>query len=144
MAAANFVQEMHAIGERLLLRLQRLPQAEPVEIVAFSVIVIFTGWAFAFSPPPLCFLCSALSQLSSHRCALAADSRQLLLRSVLLPCTERQEGPGGPHDPTVRDRATTEETAKATTQGVSLALQPSPLKTKIQGPSSGLAQEPGH
>ncbi|EQB77255.1 hypothetical protein CB1_000265046 [Camelus ferus] len=105
MAAANFVQEMHAIGERLLLRLQRLPQAEPVEIVAFSVIVIFT---------------------------------------VLLPCAERQEGPGGPHDPTVRDRATTEETAKATTQGVSLALQPSPLKTKIQGPSSGLAQEPGH
>ncbi|XP_064351591.1 small integral membrane protein 5 isoform X1 [Camelus dromedarius] len=43
MAAANFVQEMHAIGERLLLRLQRLPQAEPVEIVAFSVIVIFTA-----------------------------------------------------------------------------------------------------
>lgn len=43
MAAANFVQEMHSMGERLLLKLQRLPQAEPVEIVAFSVVVLFTG-----------------------------------------------------------------------------------------------------
>ncbi|XP_012309133.1 small integral membrane protein 5 isoform X2 [Aotus nancymaae] len=43
MAATNFVQEMRAVGERLLLKLQRLPQAEPVEIVAFSVIVLFTA-----------------------------------------------------------------------------------------------------
>lgn len=37
-----------------------------------------------------------------------------------------------------------EETAKAMTQGISLALQPSTLKTKIHGPSPGLAQEPRH
>lgn len=43
MAASNFVQEMRSVGERLLLKLQRLPQAEPVEIVAFSVILLFTG-----------------------------------------------------------------------------------------------------
>lgn len=43
MAATNFVEEMHSVGERLLLKLQRLPQAEPVEIVAFSVILLFTG-----------------------------------------------------------------------------------------------------
>ncbi|XP_019499939.1 PREDICTED: small integral membrane protein 5 isoform X2 [Hipposideros armiger] len=43
MAANNFVQEMRSVGERLLLKLQRLPQAEPVEIVAFSVILLFTG-----------------------------------------------------------------------------------------------------
>ncbi|KAK2497549.1 hypothetical protein MC885_014514 [Smutsia gigantea] len=43
MAASNFVQEMHSIGERLVLKLQRLPQAEPVEIVAFSVILLFIG-----------------------------------------------------------------------------------------------------
>lgn len=30
------------------------------------------------------------------------------------------------------------------TQGVSLALQPSTFKTKIHGPSPGLAQEPRH
>lgn len=43
MAASNFLQEMRSVGERLLLKLQRLPQAEPVEIVAFSVILLFTG-----------------------------------------------------------------------------------------------------
>lgn len=43
MAAADLVQEMSAVGRRLLLKLQRLPQAEPVEIVAFSVIVLFTA-----------------------------------------------------------------------------------------------------
>ncbi|XP_012588499.1 PREDICTED: small integral membrane protein 5 [Condylura cristata] len=41
MAASNFAQEMHAVGERLLFKLQRLPQAEPVEIVAFSAIILF-------------------------------------------------------------------------------------------------------
>lgn len=43
MAASNFLQEMRSVGERLLLKLQRLPQAEPVEIVAFSVILLFTA-----------------------------------------------------------------------------------------------------
>lgn len=43
MAAAGFVQEMRSVGERLLRKLQRLPQAEPVEIVAFAVIVLFTA-----------------------------------------------------------------------------------------------------
>ncbi|KAM9749711.1 small integral membrane protein 5 [Dama dama] len=50
MAASDLVQELHSIGDRLLLKLQRLPQAEPVEILAFSVLVVFTaphspGWA---------------------------------------------------------------------------------------------------
>ncbi|XP_058904136.1 small integral membrane protein 5 [Kogia breviceps] len=43
MAASNLALEMRSIGERLLHKLQRLPQAEPVEIVAFSVLVIFTA-----------------------------------------------------------------------------------------------------
>lgn len=43
MAATNFMQEMSLVGDRLLLKLQRLPQAEPVEIVAFSVILLFTA-----------------------------------------------------------------------------------------------------
>ncbi|XP_008691995.1 small integral membrane protein 5 [Ursus maritimus] len=43
MAAADFVQEMRSTGEKLLLKLQKLPQAEPVEIVAFSVILLFTA-----------------------------------------------------------------------------------------------------
>ncbi|XP_066237313.1 small integral membrane protein 5 [Saccopteryx leptura] len=43
MAATTFVQEICSVGERLLLKLQKLPQAEPVEIVAFSVIILFTA-----------------------------------------------------------------------------------------------------
>ena len=43
MAASKLVQEIHSIGDRLLLKLQRLPQAEPVEVLAFSVLVVFTG-----------------------------------------------------------------------------------------------------
>lgn len=31
------------MGERLLAKLQRLPEADTVELVAFSIIVIFTG-----------------------------------------------------------------------------------------------------
>lgn len=43
MAATDFVGEIRSVGERLLLKLQQLPQAEPVELVAFSIIVLFTG-----------------------------------------------------------------------------------------------------
>ncbi|XP_072501814.1 small integral membrane protein 5 [Notamacropus eugenii] len=41
MATQNFLQEMQSMGQKLLLKLQQLPQAEPVEIVAFSVILFF-------------------------------------------------------------------------------------------------------
>ncbi|KAM5274687.1 small integral membrane protein 5 [Ctenodactylus gundi] len=43
MAASDFAQEMHSVGERLLLKLRGLSQAEPVERVAFSIIVLFTA-----------------------------------------------------------------------------------------------------
>ncbi|XP_031206363.1 small integral membrane protein 5 [Mastomys coucha] len=43
MAATDFVGEIRSVGERLLLKLQQLPQAEPVELVAFSIIVLFTA-----------------------------------------------------------------------------------------------------
>lgn len=52
MAATDFVEEIRSVGKRLLLKLQGLPQAEPVELVAFSIIVLFTGkwgsWSLAF------------------------------------------------------------------------------------------------
>lgn len=32
MAATDFVGEIRSVGERLLLKLQQLPQAEPVEL----------------------------------------------------------------------------------------------------------------
>jgi|UniRef100_V9GXR9 hypothetical protein len=51
MAATDFVGEIRSVGERLLLKLQQLPQAEPVELVAFSIIVLFTGkWGICPDP----------------------------------------------------------------------------------------------
>lgn len=43
MAATDFKEEIRSVGERLLLKLQGLPQADPVELVAFSIILLFTG-----------------------------------------------------------------------------------------------------
>lgn len=51
MAATDFVQEMRSVGERLLKKLRGLPQAEPVELVAFSIIILFTGkWGTLILP----------------------------------------------------------------------------------------------
>ncbi|XP_032726504.1 small integral membrane protein 5 [Lutra lutra] len=57
MAVASFVQEMRSMGERLLLKLQRLPQAEPVEIVAFSVILLFTATVLLLLLTACCCCC---------------------------------------------------------------------------------------
>ncbi|XP_044309605.1 small integral membrane protein 5 [Varanus komodoensis] len=41
MSYKDFQKELHTIGEKLWLKLQRLPRAEPLEIVSFFVIVLF-------------------------------------------------------------------------------------------------------
>ncbi|XP_037349772.1 small integral membrane protein 5 [Talpa occidentalis] len=69
MGASNFVQEMKEVGERLLLKLQRLPQAEPVEIVAFSAIILFTATV-------LLLLLIACSCCCSSCCGPAARGRK--------------------------------------------------------------------
>lgn len=57
MAVTDFVEEIRSVGERLLLKLKELPQAEPVELVAFSIIILFTGkwgicpWTLWLCPP---------------------------------------------------------------------------------------------
>ncbi|XP_009431574.2 small integral membrane protein 5 isoform X1 [Pan troglodytes] len=70
MAATDFVQEMRAVGERLLLKLQRLPQAEPVEIVAFSVIILFTATV-------LLLLLIACSCCCTHSCCPERRGRKV-------------------------------------------------------------------
>lgn len=58
MAATDFVGEIRSVGERLLLKLQQLPQAEPVELAAFSILVLFTGkWGIWPDPLALCPQC---------------------------------------------------------------------------------------
>ncbi|EGW04653.1 hypothetical protein I79_014321 [Cricetulus griseus] len=64
MAATDFEEEIRSVTERLLLKLRGLPQADPVEVVAFSIIILFTG---NYSP------------------AADATSLQLLLCALLLP-----------------------------------------------------------
>lgn len=78
MGAADFVQEMRWVGERLLLKLQRLPQAEPVEIVAFSVIVLFTGTV-------LLLLLVACSCCCTQCCCPEPRARKAQVRPVTPP-----------------------------------------------------------
>uniref|UniRef100_A0A8C3J117 Small integral membrane protein 5 n=1 Tax=Calidris pygmaea TaxID=425635 RepID=A0A8C3J117_9CHAR len=41
MSSEGFLKEMQTIGEKLLLKLQKLPKADPVEIVSFCVVLLF-------------------------------------------------------------------------------------------------------
>ncbi|RLV99349.1 hypothetical protein DV515_00009958, partial [Chloebia gouldiae] len=41
MSSEGFLKEVQAIGEKFLLKLQKLPKAEPVEIVSFCVVLLF-------------------------------------------------------------------------------------------------------
>ncbi|NXH15918.1 SMIM5 protein, partial [Bucco capensis] len=41
MSSEGFLKEMQTIGEKFLLKLQRLPKADPVEIVSFCVVLLF-------------------------------------------------------------------------------------------------------
>lgn len=43
MSSESFLKEMQTIGEKFLLKLQRLPKADPVEIVSFCVVLLFIG-----------------------------------------------------------------------------------------------------
>lgn len=43
MSSEGFLKEVQDIGEKFLLKLQKLPKAEPVEIVSFSVVLLFIG-----------------------------------------------------------------------------------------------------
>ncbi|XP_069338272.1 small integral membrane protein 5 [Eulemur rufifrons] len=75
MAATNFVQEMRSVGERLLLKLQRLPQADPVEIVAFSVILLFTATV-------LMLLLIACSCCCTHCCCPERRGRKVQVQPM--------------------------------------------------------------
>ncbi|XP_016044647.1 small integral membrane protein 5 [Erinaceus europaeus] len=67
MAATNFAEEMRSMGARLLLKLQRLPQAEPVEIAAFSVIILFTATVLLLLLVACCCCCSGCCRPEPRR-----------------------------------------------------------------------------
>ncbi|NWV96944.1 SMIM5 protein, partial [Machaerirhynchus nigripectus] len=41
MSPQDFLKEIQAIGEKFLLKLQKLPKSDPVEIASFSVVLLF-------------------------------------------------------------------------------------------------------
>lgn len=43
MSSEGFLKEMQTIGEKFLVKLQKLPKADPVEIVSFCVVLLFIG-----------------------------------------------------------------------------------------------------
>ncbi|XP_053425557.1 small integral membrane protein 5 [Nycticebus coucang] len=67
MAATSFVQEMSSVGEKLLLKLQRLLQADPVEIVAFSVILLFIATVLLMLLLVICCFCCPHCCCTEHR-----------------------------------------------------------------------------
>ncbi|XP_027811502.1 small integral membrane protein 5 [Marmota monax] len=75
MAAPGFVQEMHSVGERLLKKLRGLPQAEPVELVAFSILVLFTATV-------LLLLLIACSCCCTHCCCPERRGRKVQVRPM--------------------------------------------------------------
>ncbi|XP_013007676.1 small integral membrane protein 5 [Cavia porcellus] len=78
MAAEDFVQEMHSVGERLLMKLQGLSQAEPVELVAFSIIILFTATV-------LLLLLIACSCCCVHCCCPEQRGRKVQVRPMTSP-----------------------------------------------------------
>ncbi|XP_010616705.1 small integral membrane protein 5 [Fukomys damarensis] len=78
MAAMDFVQEMRSVGERLLLKLRGLSQAEPVELVAFSIIVLFTATV-------LLLLLIACSCCCAHCCCPEQRGRKVQVQPMTRP-----------------------------------------------------------
>ncbi|XP_038597902.1 small integral membrane protein 5 [Tachyglossus aculeatus] len=61
MAAQGFPQEIQSLGQKFLLRLKQLPQAEPVEIAAFSVILLFIVTLLLLLGMACCCCCCSFS-----------------------------------------------------------------------------------
>lgn len=68
MSSESFLKEVQAIGEKFLLKLQKLPKAEPVEIVSFSVVLLFIGEFVGGGKGVSEFLSSPMGATSSTGC----------------------------------------------------------------------------
>ncbi|XP_007429493.1 small integral membrane protein 5 [Python bivittatus] len=58
MSFKQFQKELSAIGYKLWLKLQRLPKAEPLEIVCFFIIVLFIATMLSMMIIACSFCCS--------------------------------------------------------------------------------------
>lgn len=90
MSSERFLKEVQAIGEKFLLKLQKLPKAEPVEIVSFSVVLLFIGEFVGRGQGVSEFLSSPMGEPCSTGCVgglvlLAVVFQAVLLRPRLIP-----------------------------------------------------------
>ncbi|XP_063149169.1 small integral membrane protein 5 [Candoia aspera] len=58
MSFKEFQNELSAIGYKLWLKLQRLPKAEPLEIVCFFIIILFIATMLSMMIIACSFCCS--------------------------------------------------------------------------------------
>ncbi|XP_035303189.1 small integral membrane protein 5 [Cricetulus griseus] len=75
MAATDFEEEIRSVTERLLLKLRGLPQADPVEVVAFSIIILFTATV-------LLLMLLACSYCCVHCCCPERRARKVAVMTI--------------------------------------------------------------
>ncbi|XP_010204713.1 small integral membrane protein 5 [Colius striatus] len=70
MSSEGFLKEMQTIGEKFLLKLQKLPKADPVEIVSFCVVLLFIVTVLVLmviACSCCCYSCCSCDGHSDHR-----------------------------------------------------------------------------
>ncbi|NXX43110.1 SMIM5 protein, partial [Tricholaema leucomelas] len=70
MSSEGFLKELQTIGEKLLLKLQRLPKADPVEIVSFCVVLLFIATVLLLmiiACSCCCYSCCGCDGHDNHR-----------------------------------------------------------------------------
>ncbi|XP_031454905.1 small integral membrane protein 5 [Phasianus colchicus] len=70
MSSEVFLKEMQTIGEKLLLKLQKLPKADPVEIVSFCVVLLFIVTVLVLmiiACSCCCYSCCSCNEGPDHR-----------------------------------------------------------------------------
>uniref|UniRef100_A0A8D0EET2 Small integral membrane protein 5 n=1 Tax=Salvator merianae TaxID=96440 RepID=A0A8D0EET2_SALMN len=58
MSYKDFLNELCAVGEKLWLKLQKLPKAEPLEIVFFFIIILFIATILSMMIIACTFCCT--------------------------------------------------------------------------------------
>ncbi|KAG8565736.1 hypothetical protein GDO81_012959 [Engystomops pustulosus] len=57
MSNQDITQELQRLGDRLLVKLRQIPQADAVEIISFTIILVFIGVVVLMAVLACCFCC---------------------------------------------------------------------------------------
>ncbi|NWH56891.1 SMIM5 protein, partial [Geococcyx californianus] len=70
MSSEGLLKEMQSLGEKFLLKLQKLPKADPVEIVSFCVVLLFIVTVLLLmiiACSCCCYSCCGCDEQPDHR-----------------------------------------------------------------------------